>query len=126
MSQKVARVLAVSWMGLIFVLSAQPDIDLDQWIHQQDKIAHAVLFGVLGALYLASMKRPVSGYGWAQVWLAVALTAAYGAFDEWHQSMVPERTPELADLIADVLGGLAAAVAVRHFTRSPTALEGSP
>jgi VanZ family protein len=40
---------------------------------------------------------------------AVAITIAYGASDEWHQSFVPGRTPELGDFVVD---GLAATVVV--------------
>lgn len=42
------------------------------------------------------------------LWLAVLMTAAYGAFDEYHQRFTPERTPEVADWLADTLGAVAA------------------
>jgi VanZ family protein len=38
---------------------------------------------------------------------------AYGATDEWHQSFVPGRQADAADVLADALGALAAAGAVR-------------
>ena len=37
-------------------------------------------------------------------WWAVLLAVVYGATDEWHQSFVPGRTPELRDLFADAVG----------------------
>ena len=35
---------------------------------------------------------------------AVLLAVGYGVTDEWHQSFVPGRTPELRDLLADAVG----------------------
>ena len=39
---------------------------------------------------------------WHVVLLAIGCT--YGALDEWYQSFVPGRTPEIADWLADVAG----------------------
>ncbi len=39
---------------------------------------------------------------WHVVLLAVGCTD--GALDEWHQSLVPGRTPEVADWLEDVAG----------------------
>jgi VanZ family protein len=41
------------------------------------------------------------------------LSTAYGATDEAHQYFVPGRHADVADLAADALGALAAAVAIR-------------
>jgi VanZ family protein len=70
-----------------------------------DKHVHIVVFGGLALLLLRAF-----GQGWPRPWrlwpavAAVASAVAYGAFDEWHQSFVPGRQPELADLAADALG----------------------
>ena len=67
--------------------------------------AHGIVYAVLGALIL----RGVAGGRWGRVTIrraigAVALTAAYGITDEWHQSFVPARMAELQDIIADTVG----------------------
>ena len=36
---------------------------------------------------------------------AAAVTSAYGASDEWHQSFVPLRDSNIRDWVTDVLGG---------------------
>jgi VanZ family protein len=42
----------------------------------------------------------------------------YGASDEWHQSFVPGRMVEVADWLADSIGGvIGAVVAARFFNR---------
>ena len=75
-----------------------------------DVTAHFVAYGLLAAAIL----RAVAGAEWARVsvggaLLAAALGAAYGLTDEFHQSFVPGRTPELRDVAADALGSAAGA-----------------
>src|SRR5436190_5232358 len=40
----------------------------------------------------------------ARLTAALAITAAYGVFDEWHQSFVPGRCASLIDVVLDVAG----------------------
>jgi VanZ family protein len=71
-----------------------------------DKGIHGLLYLVLGFLagrsLLAARTVPV----WQLLALVVGL-AAFGAVDEAHQMMLSERTPDIRDWIADVLGSLA-------------------
>ncbi|MGH9370551.1 MAG: VanZ family protein [Vicinamibacterales bacterium] len=76
-----------------------------------DKGAHFVAYGALGA----SLVRALAGGRSAamtprRVILAAVLATLYGASDELHQSFVPERSPDVLDLVADTIGGLAGAV----------------
>jgi VanZ family protein len=41
---------------------------------------------------------------WQSVVLAIAFAMAFGAFDEWHQQLIPGRSTELADWVADSIG----------------------
>ena len=45
--------------------------------------------------------------------VAWAVTVIYGATDEWHQSFVPGRTPDINDLLADAVGAFAAVMLVK-------------
>lgn len=69
-----------------------------------DKLAHFGVYGLLATM-TCRLGRGWRGAGWA--WLA---TAAFGAVDEWHQSFVPGRYPELADWVADSSGAALAVV----------------
>jgi VanZ family protein len=92
----------VAWMGLIFYLSAQPDLPLPRvgWANLLiSSAAHAFVFGVLAVLWM----RALGGHrhGWA---IALTLTLLYALSDEFHQSFVPGRHPDPWDLACDALG----------------------
>lgn len=97
---------ALAWMGLIFALSAQPDVPLPPgpWLENvYDKVGHALSYGVLCWLYSRALRH--GGRLTASTAAAsVALSTLYGLTDEVHQRFVPGRTPSIADLAADLAG----------------------
>jgi len=96
---------AVAWAALIFWVSskANPFPEVPRSLLEQDKLLHAAAYAVLGALVRGALGgarlRP-----WMALGLAVAMGTAYGASDEWHQSFVPNRSSDPADLAADAIG----------------------
>jgi len=88
-------------MGLIFFLSAQPNLSsgLGTWDLILRKLAHMTEFGLLWALWLRALRRPVA---------ALAITLAYAATDEFHQSFVENRHPAARDVVIDACGAAAA------------------
>jgi VanZ family protein len=116
-------------MGLIFVLSSQSGLRVsdDAAVDKPFRITgHLLAFGILAATFLLALSR---GHRprLRDALLAFVLTVAYGVFDEWHQSWVPDRSGRLDDVMTDAIGalvGLAVAWAVLTWTarrRSPTA-----
>lgn len=100
----------VGLMLAIFVLSSQSSLPQPPG-SISDKVAHALAYGVLGALwYRALAGGRASGLTLRRGLIAVLGATAYGVTDELHQSFVPGRTMELADLRADALGALTAAI----------------
>jgi VanZ family protein len=98
---------AAAYAGLIFVLSSlsAPDVPGPQIPHL-DKVIHFFEYAVLGALVArATLLGPPGMSRMVAVIVAFALTCAYGASDEWHQSYVPGRFSSGWDLLADSLGG---------------------
>ena len=91
-------------MGLIYYLSAQPD--LSSGLGTIDTIArkfvHMAEFGVLFLLW-----RRATG----QSALAAAITIAYAASDEYHQTFVDGRHGSPVDVLIDA-GGVAVAAAI--------------
>jgi VanZ family protein len=99
---------------VIFALSSIPGtrfpaIDLPF----SDKLAHALLYGVLGGLLRRALDRtraPKSAA--ANVLLAILLATAYGVSDEIHQSWTPHRSADGRDVAADAVGATLGATLV--------------
>ncbi len=111
------RVLAVSWMTLIFLLSAQPTLPMPVVFSGLDKLLHALCYGVLG-FFLARSFSPPEVAAWRRVVLITVIVTAYGITDEYHQSYVPGRHASIWDVLADGVGGFAAALTMHwHYRR---------
>ena len=101
---------AILWFAFIFVLSSQPSLPSPDQV--TDKQAHAFAYGVLAVLCLMGL----TGWRWRRVAGASLLGAfviavAYGVSDEFHQSFVPGRSPDVADVVADAAGAALALTA---------------
>lgn len=99
-------------MGVIFALSAQPDLNsgLGVWDTVLRKLAHMAAFGLLWWFWLRALGRPV---------LAAVITIAYAVSDEWHQSFVEGRHGAVSDVAIDAAGvGIAGALVVARARRS--------
>jgi VanZ family protein len=106
LDSRIARWLAVAgWMVLIFFLSSQPQLPSppDPWVDLIfKKGAHFTAYAALAVLF----RRALPSGRWGP-WLPWALTVLYAASDEWHQSFVPNRHPQLTDILIDACGAAA-------------------
>ena len=95
-------------MGTIFFLSNQPAGALDFDIFPaQDKVAHLLLYGMLSATVLFSFSPQIRNNKKAlAAATALLVSVLFGISDEYHQSHIAGRTPELLDLAADTAGAL--------------------
>jgi VanZ family protein len=106
----------VTWMLLIFVLSAQSTLvdvgsETDEKIFY--KIAHILFYANLAWLWwraLTPQRRP----DWPILLLAFTLTTLYGVSDEIHQLFVPGRYGRLADVFFDAGGAWAMILLIRR------------
>lgn len=102
----------VIWAAFIFYLSHRTSAELPDvsWAPPgTDKLAHGVMFGVLGALLAGAFAgaSPLRGREKGRgriIGAAIALGLAYAGLDELHQAFVPTRMPDLFDLAADAAG----------------------
>jgi VanZ family protein len=91
------------WAALLLWLGSRPTLPMPPSELPLDKVAHFSAYGVLGLLL---------GFGWWQherrpaAWILLLLGMLVGAADELHQTMVPGRSAELADFVADAAGVL--------------------
>jgi VanZ family protein len=110
----VSRWYAVAVMlAIIFGLSSLPNLAEP---HQQtiplDKVAHFGEYAALGFTLAGSLRRQAGARQPLVLLLlaAVAFGALYGASDEFHQSFVPGRDPDVHDWLADLTGSTAGAL----------------
>lgn len=77
-----------------------------------DKVAHAGVYGILAWLLLYAWPSRPARRGYVLIW---TLCCLYALGDEWHQSFVPGRSPDILDIVADAAGALVAlALVARH------------
>jgi VanZ family protein len=113
-------------MGILYWLSSIPGTSLPddpahyallQWISPSvQNTLHVPAFAVLSGTWCwalqAWLRAPV-----VRLAAAFAIAAAYGVFDEWHQSFVPGRYASLTDVALDVVGAaLGVWLAIRFWT----------
>src|SRR5260370_31129326 len=115
-ADRAARLIAlISWMALITYWSGQSTLPIDQpnvanALHGlQHRIAHVVVFGLLGLL----ARWALGGLPRATL-LAVLLVSIFGATDEWHQAFTPGRRAAIDDWAVDTAS---AALALYAWTR---------
>jgi VanZ family protein len=78
-----------------------------------DKVLHASAYAGLAATIVWAWTRGAwASAGARHLVGAVGASALYGVSDEVHQMFVPPRTADPYDLLADVLGACAGAIAV--------------
>lgn len=99
-----AWLVAGLWAAFLLLLTSLPGQALPAVGVGFDKVAHLGLYGVLGAL----VSRALLVDGWARGgWLAVlAALLALAGLDELHQALVPGRSTEMLDWIADAAGAV--------------------
>ena len=103
---------AILWAATIFFLSAQSKLpEVAPGISNFDKVEHLGAYGLLGLLVADALRRGSALTLPKTALLAILITLAYGASDEFHQRFVPNRTCDVWDWTADTVGG-ALAVAV--------------
>lgn len=99
------------YAAFIFTLSSMPVSAPPPFLKfRVDWIFHMLEYSVLGALFARALARTLDLHdGRALVLAALAAGALTGASDEWHQSFVPSRNCDPADVAADSLGAMAGA-----------------
>ncbi|MEA2125363.1 MAG: hypothetical protein QOI80_2145 [Solirubrobacteraceae bacterium] len=89
----------VALMGLIFFLSAQPDLSsgLGDWDLILRKAAHMVEYGALALLWWRALRT-------RSLLPAAAIAVAYAITDEYHQTFVEGRHGAPVDVLIDGAG----------------------
>jgi VanZ family protein len=112
---------AAAWAGVLLWLGSQTGLKPPSF-YLADKLAHAAMYSVLGML---------AALGWWKTgrmprahW-PILLAMAVGLGDELHQRIVPGRTADPRDWIADTIGILVGFGAVAYLTRDRRKVTGA-
>ncbi len=98
---------AILWAGTIFFLSAQSSLPpIAPSVPNFDKVEHFGTYGLLGILVIDAVRRSSTLTLPKAVLVAILITSAYGASDEFHQRFVPNRSCDVWDWTADTIGGI--------------------
>lgn len=119
MKKTISIILVIVWMSLIFILSSSnsnesneqsgrivtfisqifniSNIEMLNYVIR--KIAHITEFFVLGILVM----NLIHCYN-KKTYIAIILCIIYAISDEFHQSLVPGRSPQIYDVLIDTVG----------------------
>jgi len=106
----------VAWMGLIFLLSAQPQLPsvTQNWLDSLiKKGGHMLGYAILASLYLRALQSHGDPAPKRQ-WLGWGLAVLYAVSDEFHQRFVPGRNGTPVDIGIDAVGAGLAMLFLRY------------
>jgi len=107
----------VTWMAVIFFLSSKsrlPLLPLGWAAAVQDVAGHFAAYGVLAGLLAWALSG--SGVVHPLRWSFV-LALLYALSDEFHQSFVPGRHPDVFDILTDAAGAASILLFLKHLHR---------
>jgi VanZ family protein len=107
----------------IFAASAISQIPLPPVFQIEDKLFHAIAYGVLAILaYRAFLHQDLFTPLRVSPFFSSTLFATmYGVTDELHQYFVPGRRADVWDIVADALGSVVFVAIARRWIALPTA-----
>jgi VanZ family protein len=95
-------VIALLYMGLIFLFSSfPPPIELPSF-SLADKLAHLLQYGLLASLIYFALKKAQANFH--PILVAFLIASLYGVSDEIHQYFVAGRDADVLDAVADAVG----------------------
>ncbi len=100
-----------AWAVAIFIASSIPAAAFpDSPLFSQDKLLHFLVFFGFALLLERALhhQNRLPALARRSHLATLVITVLYGAFDEIHQSIVPGRSPDIKDLVADTVGALVA------------------
>lgn len=111
----VIRILPAAWcMATIWWLSDRstlpkpPGFSFEVW----SILGHMSMFGLLGLAIWWALGMNSRLFNRERAWYAIGITTLYGVLDEFHQSFVPGRDPNILDVLVDFTGAALAVLII--------------
>lgn len=87
---------------------------MQELFRHADKIAHFIVYFVLGMLLILGLIINIRKNDTYRIIIILFIGSLFAFIDEYHQSFVPNRVPDLLDLIADILGIIFSLIFYKH------------
>lgn len=97
---------AAAWAAAILIGTSIPGAELPRVPTGADKVAHFALYAPLGVLVGRAL-RAAGMLSWRTVAVSLLAMALFAAGDELHQDLVPGRSADPVDWLADLVGATA-------------------
>jgi len=108
------------WMGVIFYMSSKTGMSVLSWMTY---VAHFSEYVILALLLCLALRVSTKLDTRTLLLVALLVASAYGISDEFHQSFVPTRQPDVMDWVIDTAGAGVAAVLFGLVLRLRTSKE---
>jgi VanZ family protein len=110
----------IAWATLVLCASVTPQPEMHLPVVPSmpgiDKVAHLVMYGILTVLFCRAFRQPSALYSASNAFaLALITSTGYGLIIECYQYLVPFRSFEGLDLLANALGSLSALLVWSYF-----------
>lgn len=99
--------LLTLYCSLIYWLSSRTHLPTPMLFMHQDKVVHTAAYFIMGVLAWRFFNDYFNKQSTVFI-VSICFCSLYGISDEWHQSMVPGRTPDIWDWLVDTLGAILA------------------
>lgn len=106
-------------MAIIFGLSHTPGDQLPQSTNGFDKLFHTIAYAALGLSALFAVRKKFQQAPGVTSLMVILFCLAYGISDELHQSFIPNRSPSVHDILADITGGMLAVLTWTMWSKIP-------
>ncbi|MFH1981786.1 MAG: VanZ family protein [Pseudomonadota bacterium] len=117
----------IIYCAAIFAQSSFPTPDAVPSFYMSDKLLHACAYALMALLFYRALgQHRVGASPVKRSILTIVFTVIYGISDEFHQSFVPGRSPEVLDVAADGVGALIGVIAAQRFRHSGTRRRAAP
>ena len=115
----------VLWMALMYYSSSIHGIDMPKIdIPNIDKLFHLIEYFILGALLVRAFANSSDKVNFRTIFLlSILIASIYGALDEFHQRFVSGRSPEIFDLLSDIMGSFLGALLSIHKEKHSRAID---
>lgn len=116
---KVLLIPLILYWIILFIGTSLPSDNMSNILEISDKLKHFTAYFILAFLVNLNLyfQERWKNLAYSTFFYTLIICAFYGLFDELHQILVPNRSAEFLDWVADVSGSLVGVIFSNFFLR---------